>query len=260
MRARELVTRSLFVLVWLLLVSGEIRHAWAEPPAAPKVSTFAPMDDLVGQIKYFKERAEKGVASKDDFDDGAQNKLKKDANTLAVLSLTLALHDGDHPLKAKAAGILAAAQKVAGSAKTLDHAASKSAVEELAKVWAGDAKSDHKLTWNDKVGDFPALMKAVPLINTGLKKGVAKMDQAAAGNAATLAVIAQATMADTSAVKNPADTQKWYAFSAEMRDAAAAVNQGLHAKEKDKVEAGMKRPSKSCETCHEVFRKDAAGD
>ncbi len=249
---------SLIFLIALSVLSLGSKTALADPPTAPKVSTFAPIDDLVAQINYFKEQTEKGVANQGEFDDGAQSKLKKDANTTAVLALALALHDGDNGLKTSAGAIVAAAQKVAESTKELDHAKSKAAVEELSKAVAGANKSDKKLTWNEKVGDLPPLMKAVPLINNRLKKGVAKMDPTSAGNAATLAIIAQATMADLSAVKKPEDAAKWYEFSAIMRDAAGDVNQGLHANDKDKVTSAMKRLGQSCEDCHAVFRKNEA--
>ncbi len=230
------------------------RAALAAPPAAPKVSNFAPIEDVVAQITYFSDRAAKGVAEKADFDDGAAAKLKKDGNTLAVLGLALGLHDADHKLKPAAPAIVAAAQAVAASGE--DYAKAKAAVDQLQKAVAGDASGTKKLQWSEKVGDLPALMHQVPLINNGLKKGVKDGKAEVAPNAATLAVIAQASMADTSEVKSPADLDKWYTFCAAMRDAAGEVNKTLHAKDKDATAAGMKKLAQTCDDCHGVFRKE----
>ena len=249
-----------FALGCLLAVLGTIviaNTASAAPPAAPKVSTFAPIEDVVAQIAYFAERAEKGVAEKADFDDGAAAKLKKDANTLAVLGLALGMHDGDHKLKAAAPAIVQAAQAVADSGE--DYAKAKAAVDQLHKAVAGEVKGTKTLQWSEKVGALSPLMHQVPLINNGLKKMVKDNKPTPASNpanAATLAVIAQASMADTSEVKNPADMEKWYAFCAAMRDAAGDANKGLHANDKDGTAAARKKLSQSCEDCHKVFRKE----
>ena len=253
------VSRSYAIGLLLAISSGIllVGLAQAAPPAAPKVSTFAPIEDVAAQIAYFADRAEKGVAEKGDFDDGAAAKLKKDGNTLAVLGLALGMHDGDHKLKAAAPAIVTAAQAVAASGE--DYEKAKAAVDQLHKAVAGDVKGTKKLQWSEKVGDLPPLMHQVPLINNGLKKMVkdGKATPAAnAANAATLAVIAQASMADTSEVKNPADLDKWYTFCAAMRDAAGEANKGLHANDKDGTAAAMKKLAQSCEDCHAVFRKE----
>ena len=64
-------------------------------------------------------------------------------------------------------------------------------------------------------------------------------------------------MADTTAVKNPADYEKWYHDCAEMRDAAGSVNAAIHADDQSATAAAMSRLAKSCETCHAVFRKES---
>ena len=71
-----------------------------------------------------------------------------------------------------------------------------------------------------------------------------------------LAAIAQVSMADTSAVKKPADEAKWYEFCAAMRDAAGEVNVAIHKQDADSVKKAMSRLTLSCERCHEVFRPE----
>ena len=63
------------------------------PPAPPPASTFAPADDLLNQVDYYVRHIEETLADKNEFDDAARLRLKKDGNTLAVLFLTLGMHD-----------------------------------------------------------------------------------------------------------------------------------------------------------------------
>ena len=76
------------VALWVVLVSAFVAGAKfaAEPPAPPKVSTFAPAGDLLAQVEYYKKRMKDAVASEADFDEAKQARVKKDANTLAVLA------------------------------------------------------------------------------------------------------------------------------------------------------------------------------
>jgi cytochrome c556 len=101
----------------------------------------------------------------------------------------------------------------------------------------------------------------VPTVNSALKRAVTpqrfkSMQQQSAGQSAALAAIAQAVMADTSAVKTSTDLDKWYEYCAEMRTAAGAVNSAIHAQDEAATTAAMSRLAASCETCHKVFRKE----
>jgi cytochrome c556 len=94
-----------------------------------------------------------------------------------------------------------------------------------------------------------------------LKRGVAaaKFDSQktqSAEQSATLSAIAASILTDTRAVKNPADTDKWYKFSADMRDAAGSVNAAVHAGDQAATATAMSQLAKSCEACHAVFRKE----
>ena len=107
-------------------------------------------------------------------------------------------------------------------------------------------------------------MKAVPLVNNRLKRNVreTRFKKAAkdnAGDSATLAVIAQGSMADTSEAKTPEQEKQWYKFCEEMRDNAAAVNKAVRAADLAATTKAVEVLAKNCDNCHEVFHKDQVG-
>ena len=64
----------------------------AQAPTPPAVSSYAPAQDVVSQIDYYLvNRMGKSLASKDKYSAGLQKRVKKDANTLAVLLLAAIL-------------------------------------------------------------------------------------------------------------------------------------------------------------------------
>jgi hypothetical protein len=232
--------------------------AVAAPPAAPKVSSFAPAEDLVSQTDEYVKDLTEAVASEQDFKD-AQEKVTKQSNTLILMALALGLHDTDNKYKAaapalfKAAGQLAAAKDYASAQAGV--AAVKAALE--SKTGGGELK------W-EKAASLEQLMKQVPLVNTKLKRFLKgprfiKSAKETAGYTAVLATIAQGAMADTGKAKNPAEVQQWYQFSGQMRDHAAELNAAIHAKDRDASEKAMKKLAQSCDDCHTVFHKAALG-
>lgn len=225
-------------------------------PAVPPVSGFAPADDLVDQFDFYTKRIEEVLADKNDFDDAAKSRLKKDANTLTALALTLGMHDAEHHFKPSAGELLKAAQSLATAA---NYEAAEAGLAALKKAIGSSSAGHEKLKW-EQVASLEELMKQVPTVNATLKRGLTPqrfktLQKQSAGQAATLAAIAQTVMADTQAVKDPADLDKWYQDCAEMRDAAGAANAAIHADDQPATAAGMARLAKSCETCHAVFRK-----
>ena len=95
-----------------------------EPPAPPEVSTFAPAEDLVGQVEYYVERLSDAVESEEAYSDSVE-KVAKDANTLIVIALALGLHDEDNKHKGVAPLLVKQARELAA---TKDHASAKAAV------------------------------------------------------------------------------------------------------------------------------------
>lgn len=239
-------------LAMMVLVVGS---AWAEPPAAPKVSTFAPAEDLVGQVALYLKRLDEATASESDYKD-AEGKLSRDASTLVLIALALGLHDEDNKYKAAAPAIIKAAQEVAAAK---DYASAKAAVAALKKAGASGAAAGGDLKWT-KLATLEDLMEQVPLIfNSRLKRNLRRFDSKAkecAGDAATLAVIAQGSMANSDETKKPGEVDQWYKFCAQMRDAAAAVNKAIRAKDKEAAETHMKALNQSCEDCHAVFHPE----
>lgn len=228
----------------------------AEPPPAPKVSTFAPARDLVSQVEYYLERLEATVESESEYKDSA-DKVGKDASTLAVIGLALGLHDEDNKYKNAAPALIKAAQKLAA---TNDFAAAKAGVAAVKDALGANADPSG-LKW-EKVASLKELMLQVPLVNSRLKRylrGVrfTKMAKDTAGSSATLAAIAQASVADTSEAKNPGDEEKWYKYCVDMRDAAGALNAAIRALDQKAADTAMKKMAKSCDDCHEVFHPEA---
>ncbi len=108
------------------------------------------------------------------------------------------------------------------------------------------------------VAPLKQLMKEVPVINAGLKRGLNRFKtqaSASGGQSAALAAIAQASMLDPPSGIDPQDLNAWYEYCAEMRNASAAVNTAIHAGDEQQAATAMNRLTKSCETCHGKFRK-----
>ena len=230
----------------------------ANPPAAPQVSSFAPAEDILSQVDYYTDRLATAVADKDGYTKSKQKRVAKDGNTLSVLLLALGMHDQDHRLKASAAVLLPLAQRLAESSGDYDTA--KPAYDALAEVLQNGASGGPTLTWQ-KVASLGQLMKQVPTINNRLRRSLResrfeKDTAKSAGYAAALAVIAQAAMADTHEVKNPADTDKWYQYCAEMRDAAGAINAAIRKKDFEAATIAGKQLKGLCKQCHDVFREE----
>jgi class 3 adenylate cyclase len=230
--------------------------AQAAPPEAPKVSTFAPAKDLSAQLNEYVEELEECVESKDEFAD-SESKIGKSANTVSVIALALGLSDEDNKYKKAAPALIKAAQAVA-SAK--DYDAAKKAVDALraAMTAEGDAS---KLSWESKVASMPELMAQVPLVNTKLKRYArgSRMKRKAddlMGYTAVIAAIGQASMANAEDTEKPNEAQKWYAYCAQMRDAAAAVNKAIADGDADAVQDKLAELQQSCDDCHAVFHEE----
>ncbi len=150
------------------------------------------------------------MATEEEYKD-AETTIAKDANTLVLLALAAGLHDEPNDCKAAAPALMKAGQELA-KAKT--YAAAKAgvaAVKKAAESKTGDAAA---LKWT-KVADLAELMKQVPLVNNRLKRNLrgdrfTSKAKENAGDVAAIAVIAQGSIADTSAVKNPGDEEKWF--------------------------------------------------
>jgi cytochrome c556 len=228
----------------------------ADPPAPPKVSTFAPAPDLAAQVEYYKKRMQEAVASEADFDEAKQARIVKDANLVAVLAQHLGMHDTDNSQKSSASAAVAAAQTLAAATDFKSASAGYAALEKALSGGAGG----QELKWG-KVAAMGQLMKQVSVINASLKRGLQptrlkSQAKKTSGESATMAAIANALMFDTHEVKSEADLPDWYAFSAEFRDSAGALNAAIKTGQIAKVTPALKRMSTSCDTCHAKFQKE----
>ena len=124
----------LFVVLGAAFVAGA-KFA-AEPPAPPKVSTFAPAADLMSQVEYYQKRMKDVVSSEADFDEAKKARIIKDANVMALLAMHLGLHDADNPLKKSAAAAVEAAQALQAAT---DFKSASKAYADLEKALAGEA-------------------------------------------------------------------------------------------------------------------------
>lgn len=243
------------LMTGLIVASVPARAAAAE---APKVSTFAPADDLVGQLDEFLASLAATVKTEEEFKQAPEGKVTKEANTVILIALALGLHDSDNKYKAPAAGIIAAAREVAAAK---DYAAIKAAVDKLqAAAGTGPAGA---LKW-EKLASLDQVMKEVPVINTKMKRHLApknfkKKTKDLAVQSAALAVIAQGSIADTSKAKDDAQVKQWADFCVKMRDTAGELNKAIHAGDQAAATAANKRLAQSCDDCHAVFKPEEKG-
>lgn len=256
MRKSRIPAAKLLVFAAIIGLLALTRGGFSDPPAVPRVSGFAPAEDLLQQIDFFLGRVTESLADPSDFDLAKQARTLKDGNTLAVLGLVFSLSDEEHPLKASMPMLARAAQRLAVAGDSVEKA--NAAFGDIQRARGGAVEPGAAPKW-EKFASLAPLMKQVPLIHAGLKRGVepnrlARQAAQSAGQAASLAAIAQASLVDTEYAKTSADVDAWYACCAEMRDAAGAVNSAVRAKDAARVTAGMQRLSQSCETCHAVFR------
>lgn len=230
----------------------------SQPPEIPKISSFAPAKDLIQQFDFYIGRISESLADPADFDLAKQSRTLKDANTLAALALMLAVHDDQHPLKPGAAALLKSAQDLSH----VDDNAQRggAALDAIKRARAATEASGETVKW-EKAASLSALMKAVPLVHTGLKRGVepnrlARQAVQTAGQSAALAAIAQASMLDPEPAKSPAEVHEWVQLCLQMRDASGEVNSAVHAQDQAQVVTAMKRLTQSCDACHAKFRHE----
>src|SRR4029079_5882678 len=93
----------------------------------------------------------------------------KDGNAMAALALCLAMHDEEFAAKSAMPRLLVSARKLAASEN--DYAGASGARAEIKKARAGQAAEAPVAKW-EKSASLPVLMKQVPLIHAGLKRGI----------------------------------------------------------------------------------------
>ncbi|HTU26495.1 MAG TPA: hypothetical protein VMF30_13905 [Pirellulales bacterium] len=241
-------------LSWTI-ADGEDRPAAAPPAAAgePKPSQYAPAADLIDQAEYYIGRIGEALTDEKEFNEDLQKRTANDANTLAVIALVLAKHDEANKLQA--APFLPATRRLAEVADKFGPATAALAEVKKAAEAGGAPAAD--VAW-EPVAPLDSLMRQVPIVNNSLRRGLdpnrfKRQQKQAAGQAATLAAIAQAAQFDLSDADD-ASAADWRALCREMRDAAGGVNSAVHAGDPSGAQAGAKRLAQNCDACHEKFR------
>ena len=198
------------------------------PPAAPKVSALAPIQDLVDQMGNYLAKLDEAVKNEDDYKKSAKL-IAKDANTVVIVALALGVSDVANPYQAAAPELIKAAQALA---ETKDYAAAKAAVEQVKKAAQSKGGSPAEMKW-EVCASLPALMKQVPIVNSRLKRNLKQFQNNSKENAAdsaTLAVIAQGAIIDLSETKKPGrvpgDVQKWFDSCADHARGRGGREQG----------------------------------
>lgn len=255
-------TKWRFAALSLLLPVAVAHVNWmvadGEDPAAqtagqPKPSQYAPAADLVEQADFYIGRLGEALANEKEFDKDVQNRAKNDAHTLAVIALVLARHD--EPNKLQAATFLPAVRKLAEVAG--DHGPAVAALAEVKRIAAEGGPPAAEVAWQP-VAPLDALMRQVPIVNNSLRRGLdanrfKRQQKQTAGQAATLAAIAQAASFDLSDADD-ASADEWRTLCHEMRDVAGQINSAVHAGDPSQAQAGAKRLAQNCDACHEKFR------
>lgn len=237
--------------------------AGTEPPAAEmsrKPSTYAPAKDLEAQVTFFLDRIREDLADEAKYAETGVERVKRDANTLAVLALVLGKHDEGNRYQGAAVAMLTDSLQLA--AKSANFADAKTAFAKLSETLQQEKAptAPTELTWKP-VGDIVELMNQVPKLNTALRGGVTgsaerfeKSLDKSAGLAASIAAIAQISVLDDTYCTSDADRADWIELSGLMRDAAYEVNQAIRRGDQAAAREGLKPLARTCDDCHEQFK------
>lgn len=229
----------------------------ADPPQPAKPSSYAPAKDLIAQLEFFVERIETDLGDKDAYEKEVQERVEKDANTVAAIAAVLRAHDTDHDKQAAAGALVTPAKEVAKNVK--DHAAASAAfkkLQEAMEVTSAGGASDKSL---EGVADLAQLMKQVPIVNNSVRSGVtgprfARLKEKTAQAASTLAAIAEVSAYDESYTSDDDEKSLWMKICFEMRDASAAVATATRAGDQETAKKELDRLVKTCDDCHHKFR------
>jgi cytochrome c556 len=244
---------------------------------AAEAVPLPPVEDLTAQVDAYIAELEKSLNALDGspkYADDAAN-VVRDANALALVALAIGLSEGDSPYK-KAAESIIAATKTLAAAKSLDEGQKAYAALKASLKGSGDGSS---LSWTGKVAELEPVMKAVPNLNSAVKRITdteRKFDTALKSRAqsifsqlAALSVLAQGSIPDVAETSSPDKKDEWKTCCEEFRDAALKTNAAAHQYAKDKADGkepdysafstNFKAMTDACDSCHKVFHPSAVG-
>ena len=228
-----------------------------ETSKVTKVSAFAPVKVVEAELKYFVDKMAKDLDDKEEFGEDQQERLELDSATVSVLALTLGMHDEKTEFKPAAGTIVELATEISENYDDFDAAVTAHA--KLKQALSEKPKSE-PLSWDDPVAEIGALMRQVPIVNGGIRRGVSdkrrfkRTAKRTAQKVVTLAAIAHVSMMNTDYCSDDDDEKEWKKICVDMRDACTEVYKALMANDQKKAEAGNARVVETCDACHERFR------
>ncbi len=238
-------------------LAATARHS-ADKGSAARPSHYAPVKALVAYIERLAGRIESDLADREEYAEEHQERVAMRANALLAAAIVLGNHDTTHPLKSQAKQMIQLAEKLAESADDFDSA--QKTLRQLQEVLAksGGSHAADGPGWESSA-DIAELMKAVPIVNNSLRKGVTsrrfkRTARRTAMYAAGLAAIAQVSSLDDSYCDDEAATAKWKKLCFEMRDAAADAGRAVAQGDQEGARRAVERIVKTCDACHEDFR------
>lgn len=264
------MNRANFILVSHTLAKPRPKYAaQAEDDISVKLP---PVSDLVSQVSAYVERIEKHV---DDLDGSPRfvedaDVLFRDANTLAMIALALGLAEDDNPYKKSAPAIVHAALQLE-KVKNFDQAGQ--ALAALKKSLTAEGAAGMKtvpLRWDAKIGSLGPMMKAVPNINTLVKRNLRTEPMLKRGvkrvtaGSAVLAVIGQGSLPVAADTIKPTAVKQWKQQCEIFRDASLGLNRAAREYEAGKgsfedVQNAYETLSDTCDMCHKIFYPSGVG-
>ncbi len=246
---------TVLAVLTVAAIGGSV--ARANDPSSPPPSKYAPADDLVTYLRQLLKRMGSDLSDAEDYGEEEQQRVTMRAYTVVAIALVLECHDSPHPLKSVARRLIESATQLADHAGDFEKA--KAAYDRLSELAAQDHDSSGKRGEWEPVADIAELMKAVPIINNQMRRGIqsrrfAHSAERTAVYAAALAAVAQASLVDDSYCGDEEDFAKWQKLCAEMRDGAAAAARAVRAGDQEEAKRQAANIVKTCDACHEDFR------
>ncbi len=252
------VCRQVTGLVMTLLLFGAVAPLGSlavadEPSADARPSRYANAADLVAYVRTVVRRMEEDFADGGAYEQEQQERVTMRAHTLSAIGLVLSCHDEKHVLRSSAKELIELCGELADQAE--EFAKAKPIYEKIVKLVAEDGPAEGGSGEWESSADVAELMKAVPIINNQMRRGIqsrrfARSAKRTAMYAAALAAVAQASAIDESYD----DDEDWQRMSREMRDGAAEAARAVRAGDQAAAKLAAEKIVKTCDACHEDYR------
>lgn len=225
--------------------------------AAPiKVSSVAPIADLVTEAELTVKLLDEDLATQDAYASARARALPRHAGLLATVAQAIAESDEKPSWKASAADVRDGALAISAS-KTYDEAKKGlAAIKDAAEGKKGSAKTEAE--WN-KLFRLNFLMTEVNTRNTKMlsaQRKTALPDDTSelARHSSVLAVLALAAHDDTHEVKDKAQIPVWQGFAKDYSTQMTAAAAALKKKDREGFVAAYTKAKAVCADCHAKFK------